>query len=129
MRSGPGTDYPVIGVLLSGQEVPVLGKSSAGGLWIQITYAGVEGCVAWIYAPLVTITRADELPIIEFPTLPSPSVTSTITPPQLGEAGGQIAFGSDRNSSWEIYVMNADGSEVRRLTDTPARENAPAWQP
>jgi Tol biopolymer transport system component len=30
---------------------------------------------------------------------------------------------------YEIYVMNADGSGLRRLTDTPGSEGHPAWSP
>ena len=46
--------------------------------------------------------------------------------------GSKIAFTSDRdqpNVSTEIYVMNADGSGVTRLTDTPGNSNGPAWSP
>jgi len=32
--------------------------------------------------------------------------------------GSQIAFSSNRDGSMNIYIMNADGSHVRRLTDT-----------
>jgi TolB protein len=31
--------------------------------------------------------------------------------------------------SYDIYVMNADGSQVRRLTDAPVDEGWPAWSP
>mgnify|MGYP006301374949 FL=1 len=30
---------------------------------------------------------------------------------------GRIVFQSSRDDDWEIYVVNADGSDVRRLTD------------
>jgi len=32
-------------------------------------------------------------------------------------------------SSLEIYVMNADGSNVWRLTDHPERDDYPTWNP
>jgi hypothetical protein len=79
VRSGPGTDYAVIGVLVAGQVVPAYGKSAAG-LWIQIAYPGVEGGVAWVYSPLVTLIRGGELPIVEPPPTPTPRVTPTIDP-------------------------------------------------
>jgi uncharacterized protein YraI len=79
VRSGPGTDYAIIGVLVSGQVVPAYGKSAAG-LWIQVAYPGVEGGVAWVYSPLVTLTRGGELPIVEPPPTPTPRVTPTIDP-------------------------------------------------
>ena len=42
---------------------------------------------------------------------------------------GRIAFASDRDGNFEIYVMNADGSGVTRLTNNPASDGAPAWSP
>lgn len=41
----------------------------------------------------------------------------------------RIAFRSFRDGNWEIYTMNADGSEVRRLTNNPASDLDPAWSP
>ncbi len=42
---------------------------------------------------------------------------------------GRIVFASDRDGNNEIYVMNADGSGVTRLTNNPADEGDPAWSP
>ncbi|MBC8504639.1 MAG: SH3 domain-containing protein [Chloroflexi bacterium] len=78
VRSGPGTDYPRVGILLNRQEVPALGRTPAGD-WVQIIYQGVEDGVAWVYAPLVRIL-GDELPIVEPPPTPTPLVTPTIDP-------------------------------------------------
>ncbi len=41
----------------------------------------------------------------------------------------RIAFHSDRDGNWEIYVMNADGSDPTRLTDHPASDTWPSWSP
>ena len=44
--------------------------------------------------------------------------------------GSKIAFASDRDGDWDIYVMNADGTgEVEQLTDDPAHDQWPAWSP
>ena len=43
--------------------------------------------------------------------------------------GKQIVFGSDRDGVFEIYVMNVDGTEVRRLTDPPKLSRYPSWSP
>lgn len=44
---------------------------------------------------------------------------------------GRIAFASDRNGNgnFEIYVMNADGSQQTRLTNDPAYDGQPTWSP
>ena len=39
--------------------------------------------------------------------------------------GREIAFGSTQDGTWQIYVMKADGSEMRRLETGGG--NAPAW--
>ena len=78
VRSGPGLDYPKIGVLLNRQQVPALGRTP-GGTWVKIIYPGVQEGVAWVYAPLVNIIGG-ELPIVEPPPTPTPLVTSTIDP-------------------------------------------------
>ena len=77
VRSGPNTDYLIVGVLVAGQKVPALGRS-VGGDWVQIVYPGVEGGVAWVYAYLVTSNST--LPIVEPPPTPTPRVTPTIDP-------------------------------------------------
>jgi hypothetical protein len=78
VRSGPGTSYPRVGVLLNRQEVPALGRTAAGD-WVQIIYPGVDEGVAWVYSPLVRVI-GEELPIVEPPSTPTPRVTPTIDP-------------------------------------------------
>ena len=43
--------------------------------------------------------------------------------------GAKIVFVSDRDADWEIYSMNLDGSEQRRLTDSPGIDRSPAVSP
>jgi Tol biopolymer transport system component len=42
---------------------------------------------------------------------------------------GLIAFVSDRDGNDEIYVMEADGSNQRNLTNHPASDSSPSWSP
>lgn len=77
VRGGPSTDYPIVGVLIAGQQVPALGRS-IGGDWVQIVYPGVSGGVAWVYSPLVTLQGS--LPVVEPPPTPTPRTTPTIDP-------------------------------------------------
>ncbi len=42
---------------------------------------------------------------------------------------GRIAFASDRDSNFEIYVMNPDGSGQFRLTNDPGEDTQPTWSP
>ena len=41
----------------------------------------------------------------------------------------QIAFVSDRDGNQEIYVMDADGKDQRRLTKNRVDDYSPSWSP
>jgi WD40 repeat protein len=41
----------------------------------------------------------------------------------------KIAFASDRDGNYEIYVMNAGGSGQVNLTNSPASDEGPSWSP
>ena len=75
---------------------------------------------------------------------PTPTPVPTPTPgrpPQKPASGGKnyepvwspdgerIAFVSSRDDNFEIYVMNADGSEPANLTNNSADDYSPAWSP
>ena len=42
---------------------------------------------------------------------------------------GKIAFASDRDGNFEIYVMDADGGGQIRLTENSGEDYSPAWSP
>lgn len=49
--------------------------------------------------------------------------------PAWSPDGNRIAFTSDRSGNPEIYVADADGSNVLRLTNNPAADYQPTWSP
>jgi hypothetical protein len=78
VRAGPSTiGYEIIGVLVVGQQVPALGRSS-GGDWVQISYPGVPGGVGWIWSDLVDVSGT--LDVVEPPPTPTSNVTPTVDP-------------------------------------------------
>jgi Tol biopolymer transport system component len=42
---------------------------------------------------------------------------------------GRIAFSSNRDGNYQIYVMNADGTNVTRLTYDSGQDRQPVWSP
>ncbi|MGQ0603077.1 MAG: TolB family protein [Anaerolineales bacterium] len=63
------------------------------------------------------------------PIPPARTPAPTSIPTQLGGGDGLIAFESRRDGNSEIYVMNADGSGQRNLTNSPAEDVNPVWSP
>jgi TolB protein len=58
--------------------------------------------------------------------------------PAWSPDGSRIAFTSDRDDGDdevcvmcddEVYVMNADGTDPRNLTNNPAGDTQPVWSP
>jgi dipeptidyl aminopeptidase/acylaminoacyl peptidase len=70
--------------------------------------------------PAPTVTSAPT----EGPTA-VPSPTATVSAPTIT----RIAFVSDSDGNGEINVMNADGSGLANLTNSPAFDSRPAWSP
>jgi Tol biopolymer transport system component len=60
---------------------------------------------------------------------PTPTAAATGVPPLTGSGGGVLAFVSVRDGNGEIYIMNADGSDQRRLTNQRAWDYFPTWSP
>jgi hypothetical protein len=76
--SGPnGYEYPKIGVLLAGQEMPAYGISE-DEKYVQIYYPGVPNSVAWVYAPYVKIVKIGQLPKLGAPATPTAATTPVV---------------------------------------------------
>lgn len=43
--------------------------------------------------------------------------------------GSRVAFMKRQDGNWDVYVVNADGSNLKRLTDDPAIDGIPTWSP
>ena len=49
--------------------------------------------------------------------------------PSFSPDGSRIAFNSNRDGNPELYVINVDGTNLRRLTNHPAIDTSPTWSP
>jgi len=49
--------------------------------------------------------------------------------PAFSRDGSEIAFESWRGGGSNLFIMNADGGDLRRLTDVPGVHRSPAWRP
>ncbi len=51
------------------------------------------------------------------------------TDPAWSPDASEIAFASAREGSFDIYVMNADGTGTKRLTSSKDNDQSPTWSP
>ena len=51
------------------------------------------------------------------------------TSPCYSPDASQIVFNSDRGGSQQLYVMNADGSEIQRISFGQGKYGTPVWSP
>ncbi len=86
VRAGPGVSFPLVGILVVGEEVPALGRSP-GGNWVKIVYPGSPQGEGWVYAPYIRLVQG-ELPVLEIPPTPVPD---TPTPDPTLAAQFQLA--------------------------------------
>ncbi len=75
VRSGPGTNYPVVGGLPPGVPVAVTGRN-ADSSWWQISTGSGTG---WVANSVVQVSAAGGVPVVEAP--PPPPPTATPVPP------------------------------------------------
>jgi PKD repeat protein/uncharacterized protein YgiM (DUF1202 family) len=78
IRGGPGTLYPVLGLLRAGQSAQVTGISSDGGWW-QIIFTGAADERGWIAAAYTAAENTGNVPVVGAPSPPA-SPTPTPTP-------------------------------------------------
>jgi uncharacterized protein YraI len=118
VRSGPGTNYPVLVVAPPGAAGEVTGKSSDGAWWqvkISPTYSA-DG-FGWVSADWVITQNTANVPVVEAPTAP-PTVETTPAPPsatmgcvlvaQSPTDYTQFNAGSGFSTTW---VLQNTGSE------------------
>ena len=80
-------------------------------------------------SPVVAQTETTPLPSPTAPPSPVDTPDQPADLPPVPGFPGRIAFHSDRDGALDIYSMNADGSDVQRLTDSTGRDFEPDWSP
>jgi hypothetical protein len=109
VRQGPGVAYPATTTAKAGDLLDVIGVNAAHD-WLQVTLA--DGKTGWISGkPDYTRVQGslDGVAVVAVapPPQPAPGAAS-------GVRGGKLVFMT--GSGGDIYIINADGSGLRRLT-------------
>ena len=79
VRSGPGTNYGIVGHVERGQEFRPNGRNQAG-TWLRFPWRGSYG---WVAAWLMTVQNANSIPVVAAPSLPTqvPPTSTPVTAP------------------------------------------------
>lgn len=80
-RSGPGTDYGLVGAINQGESFDVIGKN-ADGTWWQ--FCCVNGQQAWVFNDLVTVENAASVPVAQ--NIPAAPVAAAPTQAPVAQA-------------------------------------------
>ena len=109
VRSGPSTQYPVIGQLQSGMIVNVTARSDSESNWLRISFGGQEGWVAYFTVTVIGIT--DRLPVAE-PLAAPPGRGPAVTPtPTANRSSGGPSIEVFRR----VNVRSGPGMEYERI--------------
>jgi PKD repeat protein len=74
IRGGPGTGYPVLGLLRAGQSAKITGVSADRGWW-QIEFSGAADERGWVSARYVSAENTGDVPVVQSPSLPPAAVS------------------------------------------------------
>lgn len=111
VRSGPGTNYPVLGVASPGDSAEVTGKSSDGAWWqVKIPTQYAANGAGWVSASYVIAENTGSVPVVAAPpapptvaaTPPSPSGLGCTLISQTPADGTSINIGIPFNTTWVL---------------------------
>ncbi|UCC88857.1 MAG: PD40 domain-containing protein [Anaerolineales bacterium] len=99
VREGPGVSYPVIGLLLQGDQVAVIGHHAASGWWqVQLP----DGRAGWVSGGAAYVRVSGDTAGV--PEVAAPGVSATAA---IREQGNTLVF--QAVSGGPIYAVNTDG--------------------
>jgi heat shock protein HslJ len=99
VRSGPGTNFPVLGVAPFGAEGEIIGRSANSAWWV-VAIPAAPGGMGWVSADFVAASNAEDVPVIASPPppvviIPTPAPTPTPLPPPAPTPTPQISFSAN----------------------------------
>lgn len=99
VRSGPGTNFPVLGVAPFGAEGEIIGRSADSAWWV-VAIPSAPGGSGWVSADFVAASNAEDVPIIAAPPppvviIPTPAPIPTPVPQPTATPSAQISFSAN----------------------------------
>ncbi len=116
---GSGTVAPVLSGAASGPDTEVSARGSAL-VWVSRRAAPgtaePDGDVFYLAPGTTTPVRLTDDGAVD-------------RHPVLSPDGQRVAFASSRSGSFDLWLVNVNGTGLTRLTDHPADDNWPSWSP
>ncbi len=83
---------------------------------------------------ILSIMEAGHSRLFAYQPMRLPLTRLTIGPwdditPAISPDGSRLAFSSNRDGYWDIYLMDLSSGTITRLTDTPNYDAGPSWSP
>lgn len=105
MRTGPGTNFPIIRVLPVGAFVTITGRTTDRS-WYQVVWNGEQG---WVIERYLRVSCVQGVPVVNTPTAPAP--TPAPPPPSTGgviftASATTINFGQCTVLQWNVPAAN-----------------------
>jgi uncharacterized protein YraI len=84
VRSGPGTNYDIIGSVASGDQLPITGRNEPGDWW-QVCCFGDEQ-PGWLYGALLDVQQGERVAVaVDIPPAPTTAPTQAPVPEAVSE--------------------------------------------
>jgi uncharacterized protein YraI len=97
VRSGPGTEYTILGKLTPVDSLDITGQNADGDWW-RVNFNGQEG---WVFDTVVEITGAVEgVPVVE------PGATAVLR-------SGQVASSGTATTSGDVFITTRFNTNLR----------------
>ena len=97
VRTGPGTEYPIIAVAPFNAKGVISGKSADRQWWVT-PLQGVANNQGWLSADYVKAYNADNVPVVQAPPVPPPPTATPVPTAAPTPVAPQIAFWADQTS-------------------------------
>jgi PKD repeat protein len=83
VRAGPGTNYPILGVLTLGQQAEIIGRNE-NATWWQIKFPGAKSGYGWVSAEYAQAANIGNVPVVKAPPAPAQPTPAPTPTPQPG---------------------------------------------